>query len=83
MGVASMAVVVVSDVLLLCLFGLLPTLLHHLDVIVQNGSDDRNHVSLHHPCTNPLSAANSYVDDALKGEIPFPHVHHILAPPLF
>lgn len=77
-----MAVVVVRNLLLLGLLGLLATFFNHLDVIVEDGSDDGNHVGLDDTRADVFGAANSDVDDALKGEVPFPHVHHIFAPAL-
>lgn len=74
--------VVLIEVLLFCLFGLLPAFFDDLDVVVEDGSDDGDHISLDDPSPYALSAANSYVDDTLKGEIPLPHIHHVLAPSL-
>lgn len=77
-----MAVVVVRDLLLLGLLGLLTTFLNHFNVIVEDGSNDGDHVGLNNTRANVFGAANSDVDDALEGEVPFPHVHHIFAPAL-
>jgi hypothetical protein len=79
MRMAAMTMVVLGDVLLLGLLGLFSTLFNHLDVVVENGGNHWDHVGLNHTSTNSLSTTNSYVDYALKGEVPLPHVHHILA----
>lgn len=80
--VVAMTVVMLGDMLLLGLLSLLPALLNHLDVVVEDGGDDGNHVCLDHARANSFGATNSYVDDALEGEVPLPHVHHVLAPSL-
>jgi hypothetical protein len=82
MAVTPMAVVVVGNLLLLGFLGLLSTLFDHLDVIVENSSNDRDHISLDNPRPYILGTANSYVNDALEGQVPLPHVHHVLAPAL-
>lgn len=79
---APVATVVILDLLLLGLLGLLTTFVHDLDVIVKDGSNDRNHVGLNHAGPNTFGASNSYVHDALEGQVPFPHVHHVFAPAL-
>ncbi len=61
--------------------GLFPTSIHHLDVIVEDGRDHWHHVRFHHPRPHILRASHPDVDDALKCQIPLPHVHHILTPP--
>ena len=70
--------------LLLCLlgfFGLLSTPVDHFDVIVEYCSDNWNHVCLHHSCPDILRSSDSNIHNALKRQIPLPHVHHILTPP--
>ncbi len=70
--------------LLLCLFGLLglfSTPIHHLDIIVEDRSNHGHHVRFDDPRPHILRASHADVDHALKCQIPFPHVHHILAPP--
>lgn len=59
------------------------TLLNSLYVVVQDGGDDGHHVRFHHPCANSLGPSYTDVDDALKGEIPLPHLHGLFAPALF
>ncbi len=75
----SVAVMVGFLLGLLCLF---TDLLDNLDVVVEDGGNHRDHVGLDDAGPDGLCAPNSYVDHALKGQIPLPHVHHILAPPL-
>jgi hypothetical protein len=74
---------VVMSRLLLLLLGLLAHLLDGFDVIVQNCGNHRHHVGLDDAGPDGFSASNTYVHNALKGQIPFPHVHHILAATLF
>jgi hypothetical protein len=57
-------------------------LVHHLDVIVKDGGNHRNHVGFDHSGPNTFRAADTDVDDTLKRETPFPHFHQILAPAL-
>lgn len=59
-----------------------PTLLDDLPVVVEDGGYDRHHVGLNNPGTYRLSTPDTDVDDALEGEIPFPHFHHVLTPAL-
>lgn len=61
---------------LLCLFA---ALLNDLDVVVENGGDNRDHVGLDDACADGLGAADSNIDNALEGQVPLPHVHHIPA----
>lgn len=71
---------VLKTLLLLFLFS---QLFRDFDIIVENCSDDRNHVGLNNPSANALCAPNSYVNDTLESQVPFPHVHHIFASSLF
>jgi hypothetical protein len=64
---------------LLCLFS---EFLDDLDVIVKNCRNHRDHIGLDDAGPDSLCAPNAYVDDALKGQIPLPHVHHVFAAPL-
>lgn len=57
----------------------LATLVDDPDVIVEYGCNDRNHISLDNPSPYILRAANPNIEHTLKGEIPFPHLHHLLA----
>lgn len=70
---------VVGDLLLLGFLRLLAASLHNLDVVIENCSNHRDHIGLDHPRPDILRAANSYVHDTLKSQIPFPHIHHIFA----
>jgi hypothetical protein len=66
---------------LLGLLGLLPTSIDDLDVIVQYRRNNGDHVCFDHPCPNILRPSYPNVDNALKCQIPFPHIHHIFASP--
>ena len=69
----SMAMVVILDLLLLA------ALLDDPDVIVQDGGDDGHHVGLDNPSADGLGASYADVNDALEGQVPLPHIHHVLA----
>jgi hypothetical protein len=60
-------------------FGLVPTPLGNLDIVVQYRGNDGDHVGLDNSCPHSLGASNAYVDDTLKGQAPSPHVHHVFA----
>ncbi len=60
-------------------FGPCPALVDNLDVVVEDGRNDGDHVSFDNACPDILGTSNSDVEDALKRQIPFPHVHHIFA----
>ena len=77
------AMVVIVNLLLFSLFCLLAAFLDDFDVIIEDSGDDGNHVRLDHTGANPFGAANTYVDDTLKGEVPLPHTHHVFAATLF
>lgn len=64
------------------LLRLLATSINHLDVVVENGRNHRYEVRLDYPSADSLRAADANIDHALEGEVPLPHIHHILAPPL-
>jgi hypothetical protein len=64
------------------LLGLLPAPVHDLDVVVEDGRDDGNQVSLDDSGADVLRSSDADIDDTLEGQVPFPHVHHILTPPL-
>ena len=64
-------------------FCTLPTFVDDLDVVVEDGSDDGHHVGFDDPCPDVLGASDADVEDALECQVPFPHVHHVLAPALF
>jgi hypothetical protein len=66
---------------LLCFFRLLSTPVNHFDVIVEYCSDDWNHVCLHHSCPHIFRSSDSNINNALKSQIPLPHVHHIFTSP--
>ena len=62
---------------------LFSALIHGLDVVVENGSDDGDHIRLNDPRPYVFRPSHSDIDDALKGEVPLPHLHLVLAPSLF
>jgi L-fucose mutarotase/ribose pyranase (RbsD/FucU family) len=64
-------------------FGSCPHLVDDLDVVVENGCDDRHHVGFDDTRPDVLRATHADVEDALEGQVPLPHVHHVLAPALF
>jgi hypothetical protein len=64
------------------LLRLLPAPIHDLDVVVEDSSDDWNQVGLDDSGADVLRSSDADIDDTLEGQVPFPHVHHILAPPL-
>jgi len=59
-----------------------PVLVDNLDVVVEDGGDDGDHVGLDDTGPDVLGAPYTNVKDALEGEVPLPHVHHVLAPAL-
>lgn len=64
------------------LLRLLSAPVHDLDVVVEDGSNNRDQISLNDPGADVLRATDANVDHALESEVPLPHIHHILAPPL-
>ena len=60
-----------------------PHLIDDLDVVVENGCDDGHHIGFDHTCPDVLRTTYTNVEDALESKVPFPHVHHVLAPALF
>lgn len=85
-GVAGSARAMLQTLLLqslgLGLLGLLAASVDDLDIVIENGSDDRDEVGLDHAGADVLRASHADVDYALEGQVPLPHVHHVLAPPL-
>ena len=61
-------------------FGARPALVDDLDVVVEDGSDDGHHVGLDDAGPDILRPSHADVEDALEGQVPLPHVHHVLAP---
>ena len=59
-----------------------PVLVDDLDIVVKDGSDDGNHVSLNNAGPDVLRTPYTNVKDALERQVPLPHVHHVLAPAL-
>lgn len=68
-----------SPALNLCL---LPALVDDLEVVVEYGRDDGNHVSLDDTGPYGLGTPDADVDDTLEGQVPLPHLHHVFAPAL-
>jgi len=62
---------------------LLPALFDGLYVVVEQSSNDGDHVCFNDSCAHILRASDADVDDALKGKVPLPHVHGVLASALF
>jgi hypothetical protein len=54
-------------------------LVHHFDVVAENGGDDRHHVGFHNSSSDTLGATHTNVHDTLESEAPFPHFHQIFA----
>lgn len=67
------------DGLLLRFLRLLSAPIYDLYVVVENRSDNWDHVCLYHPSPNRLRASDADIDNTLESEIPFPHIHHVLA----
>lgn len=83
MTVTPMTMVVVSNLFQLRLLCLFAAFIDNFDVIVEDGCDDRNHISFDDSSPHVFGPANSYVHHTLESKIPFPHVHHILTSSLF
>lgn len=81
-AVAPIAVMTLGHLLLFSLIRLFTALVNHLDIIVQYGCDNWHHVGLDNASSHVLGPTNPNVNHTLEGQIPFPHVHHILAAPL-
>ena len=64
------------------LLRLLTTSIDHLYVVVENGRNHWYEVRLDYPSADSLRATDANIDHALEGEVPLPHIHHILAPSL-
>ena len=67
------------DSLLLCLLRLFSAPIYNFYVVVENRSNNWNHIRLHHPRPNRFRATNADIDNTLESKVPFPHIHHILA----
>ena len=57
---------------------LVPTTVDDLQIIIEHGGDDGNHIGLDDASAHILGSTHADVDDALKGQVPLPHVHHVL-----
>jgi hypothetical protein len=67
------------DGLLLRFLRLLSTPIYDLYVVVENSSDNWDHICLYHPSPYRLRATDPDIDNTLERKIPFPHIHHVLA----
>lgn len=84
-GISARAVVqalLLQGLLCLGLLCLLATPVDHLDVVVEDSCNDWHEVCFDDSGTNILRATDADIDHTLEGEVPLPHVHHVLAPPL-
>jgi hypothetical protein len=79
---ASVTVVVVV-LLLFGFFGLLAAFVDSFGIIIEDGSDDRDHVSLDDTSADVFRASNTNIDDTLESKVPLPHSHHVLTTALF
>lgn len=68
-----------SSALDLCLF---PALVDDLEVVVEYGRNDGNHVSLDDAGPYSLRSPDADVDNTLESQVPLPHLHHVFAPAL-
>lgn len=62
--------------------GTRPHLIKDLQEVVEDGSNDWHHIGLDDSRPHTLGTPYANVDDTLESEIPFPHLHHIIAPAL-
>lgn len=74
--------VMVLNMLVLGLLSLFAAFVNNFDIVVEDGGNNGNHVSLYDSGPHILCASNADIDDALKSKIPLPCAHHILAPAL-
>jgi hypothetical protein len=75
--VASVTMVIVV-LLLFRFFGLLAAFVDSLGIVIEDGSDDGDHVGFNDTGADVLRASNTNIDNALESKIPFPHSHHVL-----
>jgi hypothetical protein len=61
----------------------LSTLVDHTNVILQNGGDDRDHISFHYSGSYDFRATDSNIDDTLESEVPLPALQKICCIPAF
>ena len=79
MLVTSMAMMVIVNLLLLGFLSLFAAFVDDLDVVIEYGSDDGDHVGLDHASADILGTPNTDIDNTLESQVPFPHAHHIFA----
>jgi hypothetical protein len=80
--VASVTMVIVV-LLLFGFFSLLAAFVDSLGIVIKDGSDDRDHVSLDNTSADAFRASNTNIDDTLESKVPLPHSHHVLTTALF
>lgn len=59
--------------------GLFSAFLKDFDVVVKDGGNYGDHISLNNPGAYIFRPSHTYVDHTLKRQVPFPHAHHIFA----
>ncbi len=62
---------------------LLLAFLSHLEVVVQYRRNDGHHIGLDDSRAHCFRASYANIHDALERQVPFPLLHHVLAPSLF
>lgn len=77
MFMASVTMMVVA-LLLFGLLCLLATFINSFCIVVEDGSDDGNHVSLNNSGADVFRASDADIDNTLKSKVPLPHSHHVL-----
>jgi hypothetical protein len=77
MFMASVTVMIVA-LLLFGLLCLLAAFINSLCIVVEDGSDDGNHVSLNNSGADVFRASDADIDNTLKSKVPLPHSHHVL-----
>lgn len=71
------------NLLLICFLSLFTAFFKDFDVVVEYSGDDGDHVGFDNSGSYVFGSSNANVHDALKCQVPLPHPHHVLAPPLF
>jgi hypothetical protein len=64
------------------LLGFLATSVDNLNVVIQYRRYHGNHVGFYHPGSDGFGASHPNIHNTLEGQVPFPHIHHILTAPL-
>ena len=76
----TVTVMMVMRVLLQLLF--VATFFNDLDVVVEHSGNDWHRAGLDYPGAHRLGASHTNIHNTLEAKVPFPHVHHVLAPTL-